>query len=83
VIAAVLARATVDDARLVEMDVCLDQTAAAEAAAGVICGRVADKFWLDRRDTAVLKTDVGRGVETPGDARIADHVIDHLRTLMP
>ena len=81
VIAAVLARAAIDDARLVEMDVCLDQTAAAEAAAGVVLGCVADKFRLDRRDAAVLEPDVGRGVETPRHARVTDHIVDHAMTL--
>ena len=62
VVAAVLRRAAIDDARLVEMDMRLDQPAAAQATRGVVGRRIADEVRLDRRDAALLEADVGRRV---------------------
>ena len=61
-----LRRAAVDDARLVEMDVRLDQAAAAQAAFGVVRRRIADEVRLDRRDAALLEADVGRRIVAAG-----------------
>ena len=63
------------------MDVRLDQPAAGEAPFGVMGGRIADEIRLDGRDAAVLEADVGRRIVAAGDARVADHEIEHQAAL--
>jgi hypothetical protein len=75
-----LGAAAVDDARLVEMDVGLDQPPAAQEPLGIVGGRVAHEVGLDRRNAALREADVGERVVVAGDARIADDGVDHAMT---
>ena len=77
--APVLWRAAVDDARLVEMDVRLDQAGTAQAPARVMLGSVSDKLVLDRRDTPIRDADVHRLARAVGEPRVADDEVEHLK----
>ena len=61
VLAALLRRAAVDDARLVEMDVGLDQAGTGEVALGVVHFAVGRKIALDRGDAALVDADSNGG----------------------
>ena len=78
VAAARFRRAAVDDAGLVEMDVGLDQPAAAQAALRVMGGRIGLKPWLNGGDLAIREADVdGAVIGRSRHAGVADHVIEH------
>ena len=66
--------AALNDARLVEVDVRLDQAGTGEAAARVVNLRIRRDRMLDRHDAAVRDADVMRPVAV-GQARIADDEI--------
>src|SRR5262245_3731594 len=57
-LATLLRRAALDDARLVEMDVCLDQAGANQVAFGVIDLGLGRKSGLDGDDAAALDADI-------------------------
>jgi hypothetical protein len=67
-------RAAVDDARLVEMNVRLDEPARGEAAAGVVGGTVGRDLGLDGGDPALLEADVDAAI---ADAGIPDDLVEH------
>ena len=72
-LAALLRRAAVDDARLVEMDVRLDQARADEVPPGVIDLRLGGQAALDRGDAALRDADIHGSVRgTIGEPRVAD-----------
>ena len=73
-----LRRAAIDDARLVEMDVRLDQSRAGELPLRVVDLRVGRDGALDRNDAPVRDADVERRAAAIGQARIADDEV-HLR----
>src|SRR5262249_8764116 len=68
-----LRRAAVDDARLVEMDMALDQARAGKAPARVVALRVGVQPALDGDDAALVDADVERAVgDAVGQQRVAD-----------
>ena len=69
--AARLGRAAVDDPRLVEMDVGLDQPGAAEAALGIVGRGVGLNVRLDGRDPPVAEADVDESGPPLASARRA------------
>ena len=76
--AARLRRATVDDPRLVEMNVGLDQASAAEAPRGIVRGRIGLDSRLDRLDPPAGKADVDEvTIRGCRQARIANDEIEH------
>ena len=78
-VASGLRRTAVDDARLVEMDVRLDQSAADEAPSGVIGFARLRQAGLDGNDLAAGDTDIDRLLaRTVGEAGIRDHEIHAL-----
>ena len=70
-----LRRAAVDDARLVEMDVRLDQARAGETALRIVDRRIGRDGALDRHDAPVRDADVERLLRPVGEPRIADDQI--------
>ena len=72
-LAALLGHAALDDARLVEMDVDLDQSGTGEVSAGVVNLGLGGEPALDGDDAALLNADIQRSVgEAIGQARVAD-----------
>src|SRR5262249_53675905 len=67
-----LRRAALDDARLVEMNVRLDQAGTGEASAGIMHRRIGRDVRLDRDDAAGGDADVVRRALAVGEPRIAD-----------
>ena len=80
--AAFLRHATVDDARLVEMDVRLDQARTGERAARIMDRRVGGDRRLDRHDAPIRDADVARLVRPVEQPRIADDQV-HALTVPP
>ena len=69
---ALLRRAAVDDARLVEMDVALDQAGTGQQALGVVDRRVGGDIAPDGGDAAVCNADVERLAGAVIKPRVAD-----------
>ena len=61
-VAAILGRAAVDDAGLVQVDMGLDQPGAGQLACGIVCRRVRRQVGCDRNDPAVRDTDIDRAL---------------------
>ncbi len=76
-------RASADDARLVQVDVGLDQPAANQPAAGVVFRRVADEAGRDGGDRSRFDSDIRRlnGVRQAGVAN--DEINGHAARLKP
>src|SRR5262249_48852135 len=82
-LARLLRETALDDARLVEMDMSLDQPSADDPAAGVVLFSVRREVRRDRGDAPVLDADVDGAVfRTDAQARVANNEVHAMLSLM-
>src|SRR5262249_19582460 len=82
-LARLLGRATLDDARFVEMDVRFDQPGARDPAGGVVFLSFGCEFGGDRGDASVFDADIDGPVFRPGaQARVADDEVHAMLSLI-